>query len=293
MTRSKSPTQAPQTVPCGRCMGCRLSRSRDWATRIKHEASLHEDNVFLTLTYRDENLPEDYSISTREMQLFIKRLRKSIEPTKIRFYACGEYGDTTNRPHYHAIIFGWCPPDLEPWRKTKTGHLVYISSALQSLWPSGDSYVGHVNHASAGYVARYCLKKMGGQLAEEHYLRVHPVTGALCQVSPEFGVMSTRPGIGRVWFDKWESDCFPSDFVVIDGQKVPVPKYYRERLKGRFVNPGSDPNALLDKDDLYPSKLIKREHIRAHAEDNTDERLAVRGEVQRLRIAQYQRDFEE
>jgi hypothetical protein len=93
-------------VPCGKCIACRIARTREWTVRIMHEMSCHDNAVFATLTYDDDHLPPDRSISKDELQRFIKRLRKELGDRKIRYFACGEYGETTNRPHYHAIIFG-------------------------------------------------------------------------------------------------------------------------------------------------------------------------------------------
>ena len=94
-------------LPCGQCIGCRLERSRQWAVRCMHEASLHDENSFLTLTYSDENLPPGGSLHLPDFQNFMKRLRKSIAPKRVRFYHCGEYGDILSRPHYHALLFGY------------------------------------------------------------------------------------------------------------------------------------------------------------------------------------------
>jgi hypothetical protein len=93
-------------LPCGRCIGCRLERSRQWAVRCVHEASLHEKNCFITLTYSPENLPKDGSLDVSHFQKFMKRFRKRFGPG-IRFFHCGEYGESLSRPHYHACIFGF------------------------------------------------------------------------------------------------------------------------------------------------------------------------------------------
>lgn len=93
-------------VPCGKCMACRIARSREWTTRLIHELSYWDKASFVTLTYDNEHLPSDNSLSVRHWQLFMKRLRKQVEPLKIKYFASGEYGDKFGRPHYHAIIFG-------------------------------------------------------------------------------------------------------------------------------------------------------------------------------------------
>ena len=118
------------TVPCGRCTSCRLEHSRQWAVRCMHEAQMHEGNSFITLTYAPEHLHEDYSVHKKELQKFFKRLRKNTG-IKLRYFACGEYGDENRRPHYHAIIFGYDFPDKQLYTKTRTGDLLYRSPLLE------------------------------------------------------------------------------------------------------------------------------------------------------------------
>lgn len=268
-----------------------MDRARDWGTRIAHEAQLHEENSFITLTYRDDQLPADGGISVRDLQLFFKRLRKKIAPRKVRYYACGEYGEAGGRPHYHAILFGYQFPSLQVWRRSGSGFYLHRSPLLEELWPLGSSEIGSVTSSSGAYVARYVLKKMDGCLDPQHYVRRHPVTGELHQVASEFALMSSRPGIGGGWFDQFESDCFPSDFVVLDGQKLPVPDYYKKKLKGRFDSPASDPDSLLVADDLRPSRVRGRKFVRLHAADSTDDRLAVREEIALRAQSQFKRDL--
>lgn len=262
-------------LPCGRCIGCRMTRARDWATRMHCEAQMHPASTFLTLTYEDGQLPSDGSISKRTIQLFMKRLRKAVaEP--IRYFACGEYGDENWRPHYHAIVFGYGFPDRKPWRMSPTGHPLYRSELLERVWTFGNAEVGEVTHASAGYVARYCLKKLTptSERGMAHYFRPHPVTGEFHQVAPEFALMSSRPGIGGSWFAEYARDAFPSDFLVIDGSKRPVPTYYKRKL--------SELEQL-----VVTSK--RKARARENAENSTPERLAVREELQKLRANQLKR----
>ncbi|WXW90276.1 MAG: replication associated protein [Microviridae sp.] len=271
-------------------MGCRMDRSQAWSTRIKLEASMHEESSFLTLTFNDENLPADGGVHVRDLQLFMKRLRKAIAPKKVRYYACGEYGDNFGRPHYHMVLFGFGFPDKTIWRKSPTGHELYRSALLESLWPYGNCEIGTVTAQSGAYVARYVLKKVGGAPADDHYTRPHPVTGEMHRVSPEFALMSSRPGIAGDWFDKFEGDVFPSDFLVIDARKVPVPKYFSEKLKGRNL----DASRLREIDDLTPIRDIRRIESRTpqRVENRTKERLAIREEIQAARMKRLKRDVE-
>ncbi len=152
-------------LPCGRCLGCRLEKAKEWALRCYHEAQMHHlnekhedglNNCFITLTYRDSDLPANQCLVHRDFQLFMKRLRRQTGHN-IRYYMCGEYGDKTFRPHYHAIIFGWVPGD-QKYRTTRKGIRVYKSKNLKKLWGLGRIEVGNVTFKSAGYVARYILK---------------------------------------------------------------------------------------------------------------------------------------
>lgn len=269
--------RVPLTVPCGRCIGCRVSRSRDWTTRLHHEASLHDVSSFLTLTFSDENLPPSYSVDVRDIQLFMKRLRKRLR-VPVRFFACGEYGERNYRPHYHLILFGYDFPDRQLWRKTGSGHVTYRSPELDQVWTFGHAEVGTVTPQSAGYVARYVLKKVTGEAAVEYYRRVHPLTGEVVNVAPEFICMSNKPGIGAGWYDRYSMDAFPSDFVIVDGQKRPVPRYYKKKLEEEASN------AITDK---------RKKEARKRVADNTPERRAVREEVLTLRLDQLKRELDE
>lgn len=149
----------PVKLPCGWCLQCRLEKARQWSLRCMHEASLYDDNCFVTITYNDDNLPASGSINKRDLQLFLKRLRKAVEPHKIRFFACGEYGDQLSRPHYHVLFFGYDFPDKIFWRFNKQQQKVYRSKLLEDCWQYGYSTVGNLTKQSVDYVCRYVLKK--------------------------------------------------------------------------------------------------------------------------------------
>lgn len=245
----------PISIPCGRCTGCKLERSRQWAVRCMHEASLHQDNCFITLTYSNDHLPVDYSVHPRDLQLFFKRLRKQLFPTKIRFFACGEYGETNLRPHYHALIFGHSPQDKTLYETTPRGDRLYLSKSLQKSWPFGLVMVGALTFESAAYTARYAMKKQTGPQAETYYLRQHPLHGFICRVRPEFLNMSRRPGIGAEWINKFRPEVFPSDSVLVRERLVKPPRYYlnqlseeekeaisRQRRKDGLINKGERNN---------------------------------------------------
>lgn len=207
-------------LPCGRCDHCRLERSRMWAVRCMLEASMYDSNCFITLTFSPENLPADNSLDVRTFQLFMKRLRKKFG-NGIRFFHCGEYGDKYGRPHYHAILFGIDFPDKYLW-KLSGDNTLYRSPILEELWPYGHSSIGAVTFESIAYVARYVLKKKFGADSWVDYVDVN--TGAIRK--PEYITMSRRPGIGKTWFDKYGSDVYPHDFLVLQGRKLRPPKYF-------------------------------------------------------------------
>lgn len=217
-------------VPCGKCTGCRLERSRQWSVRCMHEASLHERNCFLTLTYADQYLPVDYSVHERDFQLFMKRLRKHAFPDLIRFFACGEYGERSLRPHYHALIFNYDPTDKVLFETSPRGDKLYLSKTLQELWTFGMVTVGSLTYQSASYTARYAMKKISGPPAAEHYLRTHPLHGFICRVRPEFLLMSRKPGLGQGWFEKHGKEAFTHDSVIIDGREAQPPRFYFQQL---------------------------------------------------------------
>ena len=225
-------------IPCGQCIGCRLKHAQKWAIRCDHEMQLHDNNCFVTLTYNDESLPNDYSLIKPHLQKFFKRLRKAIHPKKISFFACGEYGETTWRPHYHAIIFGYDFPDKQSTAFSENKNPYYISAELSGLWKQGNHIIAEANYTTAAYVAQYIIKKQKGETAEDYYTRTiidwNDVTGEInylkedTKLEPEFAQMSRNPAIGKNWFNKYKTDCFPSDYLILNGNKVPIPDYYNK-----------------------------------------------------------------
>jgi len=189
-----------------------------------HEASQWENNVFVTLTYDDEHLPEDQGLDVREFQLFAKRLRKQRPGDTVRYFHCGEYGEQMQRPHYHALLFNVDFPDKVPWRSD-----TFRSAELERLWPLGHSEFGSVTFESAAYVARYSLKKLTGQAAIEGYRRFHLRTGEEVTVAPEYATMSR--GVGASWLEQYADEVYPLDRVVSRGREAKPPRYYDKRLE--------------------------------------------------------------
>jgi len=193
--------------------------------RCLHEASLYDDNCFITLTYDDEHLPSDLSLHKKDFQDFMKRLRKNYPDVNIRYYHCGEYGEEKQRPHYHACLFNFDFDDKIKWKK-QNDFWLYVSETLNKIWGKGYCVIGDVTFDSAAYVARYIEKKL---LTSDQEKKDAHYKGRL----PEYTTMSRRPGIGRGWYDKYKNDIYPSDFAVIGERKVKPPKFYDNLLKNQ------------------------------------------------------------
>lgn len=211
-------------LPCGQCVGCRLERSRVWAVRVMHEATMHDQSYFVTLTYNDEHLPSPPTLIYRHFQLFMKSLRKAVGKP-LRFYMCGEYGEEGYRPHFHACIFGLPLCDLCLFSESNDIKL-YTSKFLDSIWKRGFVTVGSVTFESAAYVSRYVMKKRTGSQAEEFYTRVDVNTGEVYCLEPEFNRMSLKPGIGAPWIEKFGGDVFNYDHIVINGRTMRPGRFY-------------------------------------------------------------------
>lgn len=267
-------------VPCGQCIGCRLERSRQWAVRCLHEASLHEANSFLTLTYDDDHLPSSGSLDKSEPQKFFKRLRHVAQP--FRYFMCGEYGDELSRPHYHVILFGEdFYADRRLFRSDGGGSQgsLYRSATLERLWPFGFSTIGSVSFESAAYVARYACKKVTGELARDHYEKVDRSTGEISRLEPEYSACSLKPAIGKGWIEKYMSNVYSRDSVVVRGREMLPPKFY-DKLHAEH-------------DWLaHGVKLVNRV-IRglARASERSPERLEVREEVAAGKLSLLRRDL--
>jgi len=251
-------------LPCGQCIGCRIRKREEWAIRCYCESKMHQDNVFLTLTYDDEHVPSDGSLDYRHFQLFMKRARKKFGP--FRFFMCGEYGETTQRPHYHALLFGLAVPDRVKSNSVYAKSDVYDSETIRSLWGQGNISLGEVTYASARYCAVYATKKITGARAAEHYQRVNPYTGELHVISPEFAHMSLRPGIGLGWLRRYWPDLYASDAggMVIDGKVKCIPRYF-------------DTHMEVIANEVLESHQFKRfQAAMSNSENHTPERLRVR-----------------
>lgn len=238
---------------------------------------MHKSNCFITLTYSPENFPSHGSLNYRDFQLFLKRLRKVAG--KVRFYMAGEYGEDFSRPHFHALIFGYDFPDRKPFRALSSGGMLYRSSLLESLWPFGFSSIGDCTFESAAYVARYVMKKITGRQAVTHYEAIDYSTGEIVSRVPEFNKMSLKPGIGATWYERYSSDVFPHDRVIVRGVKTKPPRYY---------------DKLLEKQDGFLFDEIKYNRFVDSLNwlsDNTDTRLIAKEIVAKARLSQLKRSL--
>lgn len=240
-----------QLVPCGQCLQCRIQYAANWAARCECEIGYHENSYFITLTYDDQHVPvhnmatlEDYkgirdpieyvqgktverlSLRKKDMQDFLKRLRDHCNREEkydnaeegLMVYYCGEYGDTTARPHYHAIIYGFKIPDLKH-HYSKKGYMHFTSEWLSNIWKNGLIDIGSVTYESCQYTARYVIKKRKGPKAKEWYQERG--------IEPEFVQMSLKPGIGyRYWNDHRDEIYSIDKLYLAAGRKQTPPRFF-------------------------------------------------------------------
>lgn len=200
--------------PCGQCLVCRLRSQRTWVARILLEQALHADSSFVTLTYDEEHVPADGSVSVREMQLWLKRLRR-VAGYPIRYVVVGEYGEKTWRPHYHAALFGCSDPEL----------------VLKS-WGKGQVLVKGIGPESAAYIVSYVLKRRNNEeRCEGRY--------------PEFKLQSLRPAIGLRTSERLRIPAgLEVQGVRIANRIYPLGRYLRSKLRVQSGGDGADATAL-------------------------------------------------
>lgn len=221
------------TIPCGQCIGCRIEYSKQWATRMLLEHEYSSESHFVTLTYDNEHVPrseyldeetgevkESLTLRKRDLVLFNKRLRRKFAEG-VRFYACGEYGSATLRPHYHSIYFNLPISDLKFWSRSPDGKFVYYTSeTLSDIWGKGHVLIADVSFETCAYVARYVTKKFKGEKSQYDFFNIEPV----------FSLMSRRPGIGRKWFDDNWKNVYDTYIITVSsskgGLRFKPPRYY-------------------------------------------------------------------
>ena len=222
-------------VPCGHCLACRIARTREWTVRLLHESEFWQDTSFVTLTYDDEHLPSNGSLVPRDLTLFFKKLRKDLGDRKIKYYACGEYGDTYGRPHYHAIIFGLSPKDKK---------------LIDDNWHKGFVKIGCVTYDSCRYVAGYVQKKLYGKASKEYEDK---------GIVAPFSRMSK--GLGERYVDKYWNKLYDMNTVTVRGVPMGLPRYYQKKLDyDGFLNYDSSKevdfrNEVLEKNKAFLEEL--------------------------------------
>lgn len=224
-----------EVIPCGKCAGCRVDRSKEWANRLILEEQYSDESWFLTLTYDEEHVPRTYyydredeemenphealTLHYRDFQKFMKRLRKHYGDG-IRFYCAGEYGERTHRPHYHAIMFNLHIDDLQVYGKSDS-FTIYESKTLDEIWSEGKVIIAPVTWATCAYVARYVTKKYLGDDKEKY---------RFFNMEPECSKMSRKPGIGKRYFEEHSDDIYETYIIMFGDEcnsyKFKVPKYF-------------------------------------------------------------------
>lgn len=240
--KNKIPKEYIQKIPCGQCIGCRLEYSRQWANRITLETKKYkpEESWFLTLTYNDENVPiktvknektgeiiQGCTLNKKDLQNFLKKLRRHYEyhynHTKIRFYAAGEYGEKTKRPHYHLCIFNMpIFTENKKYKINEMGQTIWTNEEIEKIWGKGFITLGKITWDTASYTAKYMLKKQKGPDAKWFYKSQAK--------EPEFTLMSRKPGIAKEYYDKNKEKIYENDEIIIPKRdrslKIKPPKYY-------------------------------------------------------------------
>lgn len=232
--------QGVHAFPCGQCPPCRINRAKTWSHRIYLESLKHAESSFVTLTYSPEFLPVLPSrmdglatLRPLDLTLFLKRLRKALGHTRIRYFAVGEYGDNTYRPHYHLAVFGIGPS---------------YAGVVDRSWNMGHTMVGELNEATSKYIGGYVTKKIAVKDDEFKARGLHP----------EFARMSNRPGIGALAIP----DIAASLLAVENGRCValmddvptsllmgrksfPLGRYLRRKLRAELGLPPGAPAEVL------------------------------------------------
>lgn len=186
-------------LPCGKCIGCRVARTKEWAMRLLHEFQYWDKASYVTFTYSNEFIPVDSSINKKHLQLLFKRVRKNTKRL-IKYYACGEYGEKKMRPHYHAIVYGISPAE---------------KNLLKECWHYGTIYSGTVTYESCRYVAQYIDKKYNLKTLKDG-------------LTIPFQIQSN--GFGLKWANDNALQLHQQKHTTIQGVKQSIPRYYKNKL---------------------------------------------------------------
>lgn len=288
---------------CGQCMPCRVNTRRTWLHRIILEASLYKDNAFVTLTYSDYHLPRSYekayethelspayaSLDPSHLRNWLKRFRKALAPLPLRFFAIGEYGDQTHRPHYHAMLFNYPPCSRVEGTRYKGDEITCCENCarIHHTWGLGRIFVGSCSMESAGYIAGYVTKKMTAKDDPRLIGRY-----------PEFSRMSTRPGLGADVMDEVASTLLTLDLDKSQGdvpsslrhgkRELPLGRYLKSRLRQRL---GRDPGAPQSVFDEVAAELLPLRQAAFDSSSSLKEEIIKAGQGKRASMEARQRIY--
>jgi len=260
-------------LPCGACILCREEHARQWAVRITHEATQHAENSFITLTYSNENLPEHNSLRYEDLQKFWRRLRRQLRKRhgkafKLRYYAVGEYGDKTQRPHYHACVFGYAFTENRIIiRESPT--LLWTTEELREAWGYGHVSIGALTFETARYTASYVTKKLRSR---QQYVRVDEETGELIPLEQPRSFCSLKPALSTGWLEKYGNQVYDHDRVVINGSPQKPPKYYDGWMKKQ--------------DEKKIEEIKEKRIVRANANKESESETRARAIIAHARATQ-------
>ena len=275
-----------QKVSCGKCISCKLSYAKEWALRITHDSSLNKENSFITLTFNDKYLPNDHGVHREDVVQFIKRLRRRTGK-KFKTFYCGEYGEKYSRPHYHIILLGYDFPDKQFLKTSPSGNTLWESKRLTKTWSDpktkeskGWANIGEVTYDSAGYVARYCMKKQKDHRKYEFVDGYDEETGEIYKHNLPSEFIGMSQGIGKTWHDIFKTDT-DKDYITQNGYKHKIPRYYdKQREK-------TDPESLEKLKEERQRKALENES------ENTKSRLVQKATIKEVQNKMLKRSFEE
>lgn len=209
-------------VPCGKCLKCRSKYRLQWQLRLQHELDSYNGvAMFLTLTYNDENMPDNNSLVKKDVQLFIKRLRKYYSDIKLKYFAVGEYGSKLFRPHYHLIIYGLKAPEH---KKNSVLNWKYGQFLSERIWKKGYCFVGYVDAKCINYVSKYVLKEFIKDFSKEDLLNAG--------LTPPFSLKSSGLGLDYLLshLDYIKGQIAAGRTIKLYKSRIGYPRYYRKKL---------------------------------------------------------------
>lgn len=259
---------------CGQCRTCRKRKAADATIRTFHESTLHETNLFVTLTLDPENLRFPPNPDVDYIQKFMRRIRKRIG--RCRYSCLREHGKfPEHRPHFHIILFGCDPGDLVE-RRSQKGKLEYTSEKLHAIWGLGFIHILGVNPGTAAYAQMHNKLKITGKAAKLAYGdTVDVITGALYDRTPPSINASLKPGIGTGWYEKYSEDLWNSGYCLWQGREACIPRYYLSLMER------DDPERFAQFAAERREQALLR--LAKHPEENTPERRAVRDYILKAR----------